>query len=115
MSPLGKLIESRRSELNLSYEDIAKRGGFPKATVYALSTKKVHRTVPRMTTLASLAKGLSLPLDVVRQAAALSAGYATPTIDLQEQEDTAAIFAAVNEMTDSQRATLRQIATAMIR
>lgn len=77
---LSRLIYRRKAELDLTWDDIAERGGFSSHTiVHALATKREHRQTPRLETLERLAKALAVPLDVVKDAAIRAAGF-----DLQD-------------------------------
>lgn len=58
-----------------SYSSIGRRGGMPRQTVYALAKRGKARQTPRPDTLEALAKGLQMPLPVVRAAAGMTAGY----------------------------------------
>lgn len=75
MNALQELIKTRMTERNLSYADIARRGGLPRSTVHDLATneRSGHRP-PHPRTLERLAAGLELPLEDVRTAAAQAAG-----------------------------------------
>lgn len=70
-----------------SYASIARRGGMPRSTVFALAKRPVHRQTPNAVTIQRLAKGLGYTEARVRAAAAHAAGFtgnATP----QQQEFT---------------------------
>lgn len=83
MNSLQQLIRNRMAERNWSYGDIARQGGLPRSTVHNLATAKLTRP-PLPATLEKLARGLILPLDVVRSAIAADAGY---TLWREEQAD----------------------------
>jgi HEAT repeat protein len=72
---LQRLIQARMLELNLSYGDVARRGGLPRSTVHHLATHGRSGRLPNPATLERLAAGLDLPLGVVRAAAASAAGF----------------------------------------
>lgn len=115
MNPLSRLIHQRKDELELTWDDIADRGGFKSHTVvYALAKKAEHKQPPRAETLRRLAKALQLPLDVVRMAAAESAGFRfeeVPTT-LAAAGDLRIIAAAIGTMSDADRAKLVRLAEA---
>jgi transcriptional regulator with XRE-family HTH domain len=73
-NPLQRLIQQRLQEQNLSYGDVARRGGLPRSTVYTLATTRNLVRPPRPATIDALAKGLDVPVSVVRTAAAESTG-----------------------------------------
>lgn len=120
MNALQRLIRNRMTELEITYEELAKRGGFPShTTVWTLANKKEHRQVPRRATLQKLAKGLDVPLDVVHAAAADAAGYSVEEIQLGDgittlhaAEDVKIVVAAMGDLSESDRAKLRRMAVA---
>jgi transcriptional regulator with XRE-family HTH domain len=114
MNALQRLIRTRMAELDMSFRDVAAKGGLPFGTVSALANKTVHRQVPRRATLEKLAKGLDLPLDLVRAKAAESAGYRLEetVTTLEAAEDIRVVAAAMTEMTPADRAKLRRLAIA---
>ncbi|SCL35900.1 hypothetical protein GA0070624_5395 [Micromonospora rhizosphaerae] len=74
MNALQQLIRHRMAENHWSYGDIARRGGLPRSTVHNLATLERLSRPPRPVTLERLARGLDVPLDTVRGAAATAAG-----------------------------------------
>ncbi|GAB1644522.1 helix-turn-helix domain-containing protein [Krasilnikovia sp. MM14-A1259] len=76
MNPLQQLIRDRMTERGWSYADVARRGGIPRSTVHHLATAEQLRRPPHSTTLEGLAEGLTIPVSVVREAAASAAGLA---------------------------------------
>src|ERR1700722_19218527 len=73
-NPLQRLIQQRLKEGKLSYGDVARRGGLPRSTVYTLATTRNLVRPPRPATIDALAKGLDVPVAMVRAAAAESTG-----------------------------------------
>jgi transcriptional regulator with XRE-family HTH domain len=71
---LQQLIRERLDRQGWSYGDVARRGGVPRSTVHHLATADRVVRMPQATTLEGLAKGLELPLDTVRRAAAEACG-----------------------------------------
>src|SRR5215831_12850048 len=67
---LQRLIAGRMRELRRSYGDVARLGKLPRSTVHHLATHRHSGRLPNPATLARLAAGLDLPLNVVRGAAA---------------------------------------------
>ncbi len=61
-------------ERGWSYGEVARCGGLPRSTVYALATTRNLARPPRPATIDALAKGLDLPVSAVRAAAAESTG-----------------------------------------
>jgi transcriptional regulator with XRE-family HTH domain len=84
MNALQELIQSRMTELNRSYGEIARRGGLPRSTVYHLASNNRPVRVPNPRTLERLAAGLDVPEQVVRAAAAAAAGF---VLDQQAVDD----------------------------
>jgi len=73
-NPLQRLIRERLRERGWSYGEIARRGGLPRSTVYNLARTRNLARPPRPATIDALAKGLDVPVSVVRAAAAESTG-----------------------------------------
>jgi transcriptional regulator with XRE-family HTH domain len=74
VNPLQRLIQQRLRERGWSYGDVARRGGLPRSTLYTLATTLNLARPPRPATIDALAKGLDVPVSVVRAAAAESTG-----------------------------------------
>ncbi|GIH76765.1 helix-turn-helix domain-containing protein [Planobispora longispora] len=75
MNALQRLIHTRMAELNRSYGEVARQGGLPRSTVHHLASNSRLSRLPNPVTLERLARGLDVPLDVVRSAAAAVAGF----------------------------------------
>ena len=73
-APLQRLIQQRLRERHWSYGEVARRGGLPRSTVYTLATTRNLVRPPRPATIDALAKGLDVPVSLVRSAAAESTG-----------------------------------------
>ena len=84
MNALQQLIQTRMTELNRSYGEVARRGGLPRSTVYHLASNHRPVRVPNPRTLEKLAVGLEVPEHVVRAAAAAAAGF---VLDEQSVDD----------------------------
>ncbi|WP_433450839.1 helix-turn-helix transcriptional regulator [Streptomyces sp. CA-142005] len=81
---LQQLIRERLDRKGWSYGDVARRGGVPRSTVHHLATADRVVRMPQASTLEGLAKGLELPLDAVRRAAAEACGihvYGAPSAE----------------------------------
>jgi transcriptional regulator with XRE-family HTH domain len=74
VNTLQQLIRDRMADRGWSYGDVARRGGLPRSTVHHLATHDRLVRPPHPDTLAGLARGLDVPLDTVRAAAANAAG-----------------------------------------
>lgn len=115
MDELSRLIFRRKAELDLTWEEIAERGGFSSHTiVYMLAHKKERKQTPRLATLERLAKALQVPLDVVKVAAADAAGFSFQEVmtTLSASSDLRIIAAAIGELDDSDREKLVGLAEA---
>jgi transcriptional regulator with XRE-family HTH domain len=73
-APLQRLIQQRLQERHWSYGEVARRGGLPRSTVYTLATTRNLVRPPRPATIDALARGLDVPVSLVRTAAAESTG-----------------------------------------
>jgi transcriptional regulator with XRE-family HTH domain len=71
-NPLQRLIRERLRVRGWSYGEVARRGGLPRSTVYHLASTPNLARPPRPATVNALAKGLDMPVAVVRAAAAES-------------------------------------------
>jgi len=71
---LQELVRERLERQGWSYGDVARRGEIPRSTVHHLATAERLVRMPQPATLEGLARGLELPLDAVRRAAAESCG-----------------------------------------
>jgi transcriptional regulator with XRE-family HTH domain len=74
INPLQRLIRQRLRERNWSYGEVARRGGLHRSTVYTLAVTRNLVRPPRPATIDGLARGLDVPVAVVRAAAAESTG-----------------------------------------
>lgn len=86
MKPLHEVIRSRMAEREWSYGDVARRGELPRSTVHHLATNGTLSRPPHPATLEKLARGLDLPLELVRAAAATTAGFTTWTETVADPE-----------------------------
>lgn len=109
---LAALIEDIADERGWSIREVARRAGLPAATVQKIVTRdKV--TVPRRDTLEALAYGLSVPVSVLADAAAKDSGYKTQAI--QEDQATAVVIAAMEELPQKRKEEIAALALAMLR
>jgi transcriptional regulator with XRE-family HTH domain len=102
MNALQQLIRGRMEERGWSYADVARRGGIPRSTVHHLATTELLRRPPHPVTLEGLAKGVGVPLDTVRAAAAQAAGlvaWKEPTTD----PDIEVLVAALEQLSADDR------------
>jgi transcriptional regulator with XRE-family HTH domain len=71
---LQELIKRRLEQRGWSYGDVARRGGIPRSTVHHLATTRRAAAMPQQATMEGLARGLDMPLDTLRRAAAEACG-----------------------------------------
>jgi transcriptional regulator with XRE-family HTH domain len=71
---LQQLMRERLDRESWSYGEVARRGGIPRSTVHHLATSERLVRMPQPATLEGLARGLELPLDAIRRAAAEACG-----------------------------------------
>lgn len=117
MNALSRLIHRRKAELDLSWHEIAERGGFSSHTiVYMLAKKVEHRQTPRQDTLERLSRALDLPLDVINAAAAAAAGLTQrdTMASLEASQDARMIVDILNQLPERDRAKLRRLAMALL-
>ncbi|MCC3777381.1 helix-turn-helix domain-containing protein [Streptomyces sp. UNOB3_S3] len=86
---LSQIIKDRLDRQGWSYGEVARRGGVPRSTVHHLATAERLVRMPQPATLEGLSRGLELPLDTLRRAAAEACGIhlyptAEPAPDAQE-------------------------------
>jgi transcriptional regulator with XRE-family HTH domain len=115
---LRKLILARKDELRLTYHEIAARGGFSSHSVVAmLAQKQELRAMPRTDTIAGLARALEVPVDVVREAAAASAGYGVEglTTTLDASEDVRLVVSIMDGLPPADRRRVRRLIEAYVR
>jgi transcriptional regulator with XRE-family HTH domain len=107
-NPLQRLIQQRLQERKLSYGDVARRGGLPRSTVYTLATTRNLVRPPRPATIDALAKGLDVPVSMVRAAAAESTGLhyydeAPPEQRRPGDQDRDLLIASIDELSAEDR------------
>lgn len=71
---LQQIMRERLDRQGWSYGEVARRGGIPRSTVHHLATTDRLVRMPQPATLEGLSRGLELPLDTLRRAAAEACG-----------------------------------------
>jgi len=107
-NPLQRLIQQRLRERHLSYGEVARRGGLPRSTVYTLATTRNLVRPPRPATIDALARGLDVPVSLVRAAAAESTGLhyydeAPPGPPRAEDQERDLLIASIDELSSDDR------------
>jgi transcriptional regulator with XRE-family HTH domain len=108
VNPLQRLIQQRLQERGWSYGEVARRGGMPRSTLYTLATTLNLVRPPRPATIDALAKGLDVPVSVVRAAAAESTGLhyydETPSgVPHQGDQERELLIASIDELSPEDR------------
>jgi transcriptional regulator with XRE-family HTH domain len=108
INPLQRLILQRLRERGWSYGEVARRGGLPRSTVYTLATTRNLVRPPRPATIDALARGLDVPVSVVRTAAAESTGlhyYDEAPAGQRDQDDQERelLIASIDELSPDDR------------
>jgi transcriptional regulator with XRE-family HTH domain len=108
INPLQRLIQERLRDRGWSYGAVARRGGLPRSTVYTLATTRNLVRPPRPATIDALARGLDVPVSVVRAAAAESTGlhyYDETPAGQQDQGDQERelLIASIDELSPEDR------------
>jgi transcriptional regulator with XRE-family HTH domain len=108
VNPLQRLIRQRLAERGWSYGEVARRGGLPRSTVYALAKTRNLARPPRPATIDALARGLDVPVSAVRAAAAESTGlhyYGEPLARSHDPDDRERelLIASIDELTPEER------------
>src|ERR1700722_15406013 len=107
-NPLQRLIQQRLRGRKLSYGEVPPRGGLPRSTVYTLATTRNLARPPRPATIDALAKGLDVPVSMVRAAAAESTGLhyydeAPPEQRRPGDQDRDLLIASIDELSAEDR------------
>ncbi|MGH8866469.1 MAG: transcriptional regulator [Actinomycetes bacterium] len=102
-NPLQRVILDRLRERGWSYGVVARRGGLPRSTVYHLAVTQRLVRPPRPDTLDGLARGLELPIAVVRAAAADATGLHYYEGGEAVDQETAVLIASLEELTAEDR------------
>jgi len=108
INPLQRLIQERLRDRGWSYGSVARRGGLPRSTVYTLATTRNLVRPPRPATIDALARGLDVPVSLVRSAAAESTGlhyYDETTTGRQDPDDRERdlLIASIDELSPDDR------------
>jgi transcriptional regulator with XRE-family HTH domain len=82
VNQLQVLIKQQLADHGWSYGDVARRGGLPRSTVHNLATRNRFVRPPNPDTLARLAEGLQLPVQLLREGAAAAVG-----LHVHEEQD----------------------------
>jgi transcriptional regulator with XRE-family HTH domain len=117
---LQRLIRGRLCERNWSYADVARRGGLPESAVRTLAAIANQARPPRPAAIEALARGLDVPVAVVRAAAAESAGLhyydeAAAGAPGTGDQETDLLIASIDELPPEERRHLTALVAALRR
>lgn len=115
---LQELVKRRLEQQGWSYGDVARRGGIPRSTVHHLATGERVTRMPQQTTLEGLAKGLELPLDSLRRAAAEACGihlYFEDPADTASNPEIATLIASVQRLSVADRRHVTVLVESLLR
>jgi transcriptional regulator with XRE-family HTH domain len=98
---LQLLMRERLDRQGWSYGEVARRGEIPRSTVHHLATSERLVRMPQPSTLEGLARGLELPLDTVRRAAAEACGIHLYQADPDPEVDV--LIASVQQLSAHDR------------
>ncbi|MCZ7460086.1 helix-turn-helix domain-containing protein [Streptomyces sp. WMMC940] len=115
---LQELVKSRLEQQGWSYGDVARRGGVPRSTVHHLATAERVTRMPQQATLEGLARGLELPLDSVRRAAAEACGihlYFEETPGTPADPEVATLIASVQQLSPADRRHVTALVESLLR
>lgn len=113
LNPLQQLIAHRRRERGMSYADVAAAGEMSRSTVYYLARTNPLLRSPSASTLMSLARGLDLPVEVVRQAAADALGLHVVTEPMPDQ-GLQVLMASLEQLSPEQRQHVAALVSSML-
>ncbi|MFJ6634096.1 helix-turn-helix domain-containing protein [Streptomyces sp. NPDC091376] len=115
---LQELVKSRLEQQGWSYGDVARRGDIPRSTVHHLATAERVTRMPQQATLEGLARGLELPLDTVRRAAAEACGihlYFEETPGTPADPEVATLIASVQQLSPADRRHVTALVESLLR
>lgn len=113
---LQRIIRERMNEMGWTFEDVERRGGPSHSTLYSIVSVKQFKSAPRHATLQKLARGLDLPLDILRSAAGQAAGYGLESVPttLESARGLRVIAATFDKLDPSRQRTAERIMRALL-
>jgi transcriptional regulator with XRE-family HTH domain len=112
------MIKRRLEQRGWSYGDVARRGGIPRSTVHHLATTARAAAMPQQATLEGLARGLDLPLDTLRRAAAEACGihlYHQGPTDTATEPEVDMLIASVAQLSPADRRHVAALVESLLR
>ncbi|MDX3095910.1 helix-turn-helix transcriptional regulator [Streptomyces sp. ME01-24h] len=118
VNALQELIRHRLEQRSWSYGDVARRGGVPRSTVHHLATAARVTRMPQQSTLEGLSRGLELPLEAVRRAAAEACGihlYVEDGAGATADPEVATLIASVQQLSEADRRHVAALVESLLR
>lgn len=118
VNALQELMKHRLEQKGWSYSEVARRGGIPRSTVHHLATCESVAQMPQQATLEGLARGMELPLDAVRRAAARACGihvYFEGETDAQTDPEVDVLIASVQKLSAADRQHVAALVESLLR
>ncbi|MEU1616019.1 helix-turn-helix transcriptional regulator [Streptomyces sp. NPDC005722] len=118
VNALQELIKRRLEQRGWSYGEVARRGGVPRSTVHHLATTARVTRMPQQSTLEGLSRGLELPLDAVRRAAAEACGihlYVEDGTGATADPEVATLIASVQQLSEADRRHVAALVESLLR
>ncbi|WUD73248.1 helix-turn-helix domain-containing protein [Streptomyces sp. NBC_00510] len=118
VNALQELIKRRLEQRGWSYGEVARRGGVPRSTVHHLATTARVARMPQQSTLEGLSRGLELPLEAVRRAAAEACGihlYVEDGSGTTPDPEVATLIASVQQLSEADRRHVAALVESLLR
>ncbi|MFF3256951.1 helix-turn-helix domain-containing protein [Actinacidiphila glaucinigra] len=118
VNALQELIKRRLEQRGWSYGEVARRGGVPRSTVHHLATTARVTRMPQQSTLEGLSRGLELPLEAVRRAAAEACGihlYVEDGTGTTPDPEVATLIASVQQLSEADRRHVAALVESLLR
>ncbi|WUD73258.1 helix-turn-helix domain-containing protein [Streptomyces sp. NBC_00510] len=118
VNALQELIKRRLEQRGWSYGEVARRGGVPRSTVHHLATTARVARMPQQSTLEGLSRGLELPLEAVRRAAAEACGihlYVEDGAGTTPDPEVATLIASVQQLSEADRRHVAALVESLLR
>lgn len=118
VNALQELIRRRLEQRGWSYGEVARRGGVPRSTVHHLATTARVTRMPQQSTLEGLSRGLEMPLETVRRAAAEACGihlYVEDGTGTTPDPEVATLIASVRQLSEADRRHVAALVESLLR
>ena len=103
MTAWRDLVQARIRERGWSYAEVGRRAGLPRSTVHHLATREHFQRMPEVASLEAMARGLDLPVEVVRDAAAAAAGISVYRERADDDPEITLLIASLERLTADER------------